>query len=142
MSEAAKAKFPSPKERQPTILVVDDEILIRMTLSDFLQDCGFKVFEAGSAAEAIDILRSQHPIIDLILSDVRMPGEMNGFGLAKWVRENCKGLPVILASGDATKSDAAHELCADEPFFAKPYDLHVVVAQIRTSLGLKSPSGE
>jgi CheY-like chemotaxis protein len=134
MSDTITAELPDSKERQPTILIVDDEVLIRMSLSDFLQDCGFKVLEAGNAGEAIDILRSQHPIINLIFSDVRMPGEMNGFGLAKWVRDNCKGLPIILASGDAKKSDAAHELCADEPFFAKPYDLHLVVAQIRQTL--------
>jgi CheY-like chemotaxis protein len=97
-----------PKERMPTILVVDDEVLIRMALSDFLQECGFKVLEAGNAEEAITILEQGHAVIDLVFSDVRMPGELDGFGLAKWIRENRKGL-----------------------FLAKPYDTQMVLAQIR-----------
>jgi DNA-binding NtrC family response regulator len=128
-----KVKFPDPKNRTP-ILVVDDEVLIRMALADFLQDWGFKVLGAGSAREAIEILQSEHPTIDLVFSDVNMPGAMNGFGRAKWIRENCNNLPVMLTSGDVKKSEAAHELCADEPFFEKPYDLHAVVRQIRHTL--------
>jgi CheY-like chemotaxis protein len=120
-----------PKERMPTILVVDDEVLIRMALSDFLQECGFKVLEAGNAEEAIIILEQGHAVIDLVFSDVRMPGELDGFGLAKWIRENRKGLPVMLTSGDSRKSDVAKQLCAVESFLAKPYDTQMVLAQIR-----------
>jgi DNA-binding NtrC family response regulator len=75
--------------------------------------------------------------IDLVLSDVTMPGEMNGFGLAKWIRETHRGLPVILCSGQARKADAARELCAQEPFFAKPYDLQKMLTQIHQSLGVQ-----
>jgi CheY-like chemotaxis protein len=61
--------FPDPKERTPTILVVDDEVLIRMALSDFLQKCGFKVLEASNAAEAIEIVQSHLSVLDLVFSD-------------------------------------------------------------------------
>jgi CheY-like chemotaxis protein len=116
MADDARAiHLPDPQERTPTILVVDDEVLIRMAVSDFLQECGFKVLEAGTAAEAIEMIQSRQSAIDLVFSDVRMPGDMDGFGLAKWIRTNA-GLPVILASGDAKKADTAHELCAEEPF--------------------------
>jgi DNA-binding NtrC family response regulator len=134
---AAQFEFPDPHERTPTLLIVDDEPLIRMVLSDFLQECGFKVLEASSADEAMQMIESTSVSIDLVVSDVRMPGERDGYGLARWVRGHAKKVPVILCSGDATKTTAAQELCAKEPFFAKPYDLQMVVAQIRRSLGLE-----
>jgi CheY-like chemotaxis protein len=139
--EPCTTPFPDPKERTPTILVVDDEVLIRMAISDFLQECGFKVLEASNAEEAIVMIRSHQSILDLVFSDIRMPGEMDGFGLSKWIRQNTK-IPVILTSGDARKSDAAHELCAEEPFLAKPYDLHYVVGQIRDILGKQKKSAD
>jgi len=134
VDEAQKVFFPDPKERTPTVLVVDDEVLIRLAASDFLQECGFNVLEAGTAAEAIEMIQSNQSVIDLVFSDVRMPGDTDGFGLSKWIRTNT-GLPVILASGDASKSDASHEVCAEELFLKKPYDLEYVVAQIRLTIG-------
>ena len=131
----ANAKFPDPAERTPTILIVDDEPLIRMGLSDFLQDCGFKVLEASNAGEAVEMIKSSTVSIDLVITDVRMPGDMDGFGLAQWVRANRPGLAVILCSGDAKKAEVARDFCADEPFFRKPYDLQMLVAKIRQTLG-------
>jgi CheY-like chemotaxis protein len=123
MGSADKVSFPDPKERTPTILIVEDEALIRAVLSEFLQECGFKVSEAGHAAEAIEIVQQPVVQIDLVFSDMRMPSEIDGFGLSRWIRENCPSLPVILASGDVGKANIAHELCANEPFLIKPYDL-------------------
>lgn len=128
---AHRVLFPDPKDRTPTLLVVDDEALIRMAVSDFLQECGFKVLEASNAAEAIEMIEASQSVIDLVLSDVRMPGEMDGFGLSVWIRQNRPELPVILTSGDPKKSHAAHAICSEVPFLAKPFDLQVAVAQIR-----------
>ena len=128
--------FPNPVERTPTVLVVDDEVLLRMNLSDFLQECGFKVLEASSAGEAVEMVRSYSGRIDLVFSDVVMPGDMDGFGLAQWVRSNRPGLPVILCSGDLGKADAAHQICAGEPFLSKPFDLHMALAKIRHLLDI------
>lgn len=133
---AAAVMFPDPEERTPAILIVEDEVLIRFVLADYLRECGFKVLEAGDAAEAIQILEAEVDI-DLVFSDVQMPGEMDGFGLAQWVRRNRPKLPITLTSGDAKKSAKAKELCENEPFFAKPYDVAKVVAHIRVRLGLK-----
>jgi DNA-binding NtrC family response regulator len=124
--------FPDPKERCPAVLVVEDEVLIRLVIADYLRECGFKVYEAGTAEEAIEILESNQATINLVFSDIRLPGDMNGFALGQWIRTNRPGLPILLTSGDAKKSDAAKELCENEPFFAKPYDVQLVVAQIRT----------
>lgn len=126
--------FPDPSERTPTILIIDDEALIRAMLSDYLQECGFKVLEASNADEAILIIEQSDVIIDLVFSDVGMPGSMDGFGLAQWIRANRPGLPIILTSGDAKKTSLAKGLCEGEPFLAKPYDLEVVVAQIRAAI--------
>ena len=134
--------FPDPKERCPAILVVEDEVLIRFVISDYLRECGFKVYEAASAAEAIEILESNKASVDLIFTDIRLPGEMNGFALAQWARKNRPGVPVVLTSGDSKKSEAAKELCENEPFFAKPYDIQLVVAQIRTMIDAKGRKGE
>ena len=118
----------------PTILIVEDEFLARAMLSDHLQECGFMVFEAGSADEAITTIETGIPI-DLVLTDIRMPGSMNGFGLAKWISANKPNISVILASGEATQREAGSELCDHIPFFRKPYDLAAIVAEIRATLG-------
>jgi DNA-binding NtrC family response regulator len=131
-----KGTFPDPKERTPTLLIVDDETLIRVALSAYLQDCGYKVLEASTADDAILIIEKSDVIIDLVFSDVRMPGSMDGFGLARWVRANRPGLPLILTSGDQKKTASAKELCENEPFMAKPYDLKMVVAKIRATINL------
>jgi DNA-binding NtrC family response regulator len=133
-TERERCDFADPQERTPTILLVDDEMLLRMGISDFLQQCGFRVLAAGSAAEAIQCINAYPNHIDLVFSDVRMPGEMDGFGLAQWVRKNRPGLPVLLCSGDSKKAAAAEEICADEPFLKKPFDLQMMVAKIRQML--------
>lgn len=133
-SSVRQIDFPDPQERTPTILVVEDEALIRIALSDYLQECGFKVLEAAHAEEAMRIIAHAHVTIDLVFSDVVMPGVMDGFALAQWIRTNRPGLPVILTSGDARKAACARELCEREPFLAKPYDLARAVVQIRRLL--------
>ena len=126
--------FADPQDRTPAILIVDDEPLIRLALSDFLQEGGFKVLEAANAGEAIVMIEQGQVKIDLVFSDVRMPGDMDGLGLVKWVHENHADLPIFLATGDIGKANAAHTLRAGELFFAKPYDLDVVAAKIRQTL--------
>lgn len=117
------------------ILIVDDDPLLRLTLADFLGECGFRVLEATSAEEAIAMLNAygRDGGIDLVFSDVVMPGA-DGFALAHWVRRNRPGLPVMLASGDTGKAAKAREVCAGGNFFAKPYDLRKVLAGIRAAL--------
>jgi DNA-binding NtrC family response regulator len=66
-----------------------------------------------------------------------MPGEIDGFGLAKWIRENRPHLAVFVASGYPGKVDLAQELCAGEKFFLKPRDLELVAAQIHEHLAAR-----
>lgn len=77
------------------VLVVDDEPIVRMALSDHLKDCGYHSVEASNADDAIAILMTGTEI-DVVFTDVQMPGEFDGFGLAKWVREHRPELSVFV----------------------------------------------
>lgn len=116
-----------------SILVVDDEVLIRLDLADYLRECGYRVHEAASAAEAIAVLQGGHSI-DLVFSDVQMPGEMDGFGLAQWVRTHCPGVQVILTSGIVRAVEEAQDLCEHGPIERKPYHHSQLLVRIKTAL--------
>lgn len=115
------------------VLVVDDDCLIRMDVADRLRDCGYDVIEAEDAAEAIAILNGGAPV-RLIFSDVQMPGELDGFGLARWVHANRPGLPVILASGVVRAEAAAEALCQAAAFIEKPYRDGAIAEAARRAL--------
>ena len=84
----------------PTVLVVEDEILVRTVIAAYLRECGFDVIEAGNADEAIRVMGAGIRI-DIVFSDVNMPGSMDGFGLAQWLRQERPDLKIILTSGAA-----------------------------------------
>ncbi len=116
-----------------TILLVEDEVLIRMDLSDFLRECGFQVIEAASAAEAIAVIEADADI-DLVFSDVQMPGDVDGFGLATWIRRNRPELPVILTSGIVRSVNTANELCEIGPIEGKPFHPQKLLERLRETL--------
>jgi CheY-like chemotaxis protein len=114
-----------------TILVVEDEVLIRLVVAEYLRECGYRVHEAVSAAEAILILQAPEVSVDIVFSDVEMPGEMDGFGLARWVRSNQPETQVILTSGAERSADIAGTLCEAGPLMEKPYHTQEVVDRIK-----------
>lgn len=122
------SSHPEWGKRPPTVLVVDDEVLIRMAIAEHLQECGYRVFEASDATEAMKMLEQGEVPINLVFTDVRMPGEMDGWGLAAWVREHFTETAVIVAS--AERHQAAHKLCSELPFLHKPYNFDDVVVRI------------
>lgn len=103
-----------------TVLLVEDELLIRMALAQHLEECGYTVLEAENAADAIKILLV-HPEIAVVFTDVQMPGEMDGLGLARWVIANKPSVAVMVASGHAAKDTVMRELCGAHAF-SKPYN--------------------
>ena len=115
----------------PTVLVVEDEVLIRLVIADYLRDCGYKVHEAVSGEEAIAILQAPEVSIDVVFSDVEMPGSMDGFALARWVRANKPGMEIILTSGIERSADIAATLCEAGPLMKKPYSSQDVVDCLR-----------
>jgi DNA-binding NtrC family response regulator len=105
-------------DRQMRLLVVEDEVLIRLFVADLLRDAGYDVIEAVNGDEALDILKAGIPI-DLVLSDVRMPGATDGLALLRFVRENLAGLPVIITSGHLEPDIALAAGAAQ--FLSKPF---------------------
>jgi CheY-like chemotaxis protein len=114
-----------------TIIVVEDEVLVRTAIAEYLRHCGFRVVEAASADEALIVLSETDIQIDIVFSDIKMPGSMDGFGLAKWVRENKCGLQVILTGNIEKAAQAAGEICEHGPHLEKPYEPQQVVEWIR-----------
>jgi DNA-binding NtrC family response regulator len=121
-----------------TVLLVEDEILIRMAAFQHLEDCGYTVLQAANAAEALEILK-RYPQIDLVFTDVRMPGEMDGLGLAKWVIEHRPHIAVMIASGHAAKENVLQELCGAHAF-TKPYSFDDLTVRIREALQARKPN--
>jgi CheY-like chemotaxis protein len=117
-----------------TVLVVEDEVLIRMAISEYLRECGYRVIEAANADEALIVLQEPALTIDVVLSDVEMPGSIDGFGLSLWVRQHRQGLEVILVSSPKRAADAAADLCESGPMLSKPYEPQIVVEHIRRLL--------
>lgn len=126
-------------EKPPTVLVVEDEVIIRLAIAVYLRDCGYVVLEAASAEEAVTILNAGIPV-DVVFTDVNMPGAMDGFGLALWVRTNKPGVEVIITSGVQKIARKAGELCAeiDHPLIAKPYEERMVEQHIRRLIAARA----
>ncbi len=111
---------------QPVILVVEDEELVRLSASEYLRFSDFQVVEAASADEAV-VMLSSGVEVDLVFSDSRMPGRMDGYGLAKWLRVNRPKMPVLLTSGFA---GVVREQPPPAPMLAKPYTLDGLLQKI------------
>ncbi|PJI42310.1 response regulator [Ferrovibrio sp.] len=125
------------EDDRPVVLVVEDEVLVRMVVAEYLRDCGFMVIEAGSAREALALFKVDIEV-DIVFSDIQMPGEMDGFGLAQWVRQNRPDVQVILTSGAASNAaQKAADLCHDGPLLPKPYDSEEVERRIRQLLAAR-----
>jgi len=114
-----------------TILVVEDEVLVRTAISEYLRHCGYDVIEAVSADEAITILTEPDITVNIVLSDIEMPGTMDGFGLAQWVRTNKPDIKVLLASTIVKAANTAGDLCEEGPHLKKPYEPQQVVEWIK-----------
>lgn len=109
---------------RPTVLVVEDEILIRMGIVDSLVDAGFSVLEAGNAAQAIKVLEA-HSEIAFLFTDIDMPGTMDGLKLAAAVRDRWPPIKIVITSGHVKMR--AEDLPVDGEFVVKPYDCIQVV---------------
>jgi CheY-like chemotaxis protein len=101
------------------LLVVDDNAEVRDVMATCLRECGYVVEEAEDAASALDRLAAGG--IDAVVSDVVMPGVLDGFGLAREARRRWPGVPVLLVSGYATTLNEAR--AAGIPILAKPFTL-------------------
>jgi DNA-binding NtrC family response regulator len=108
------------------VLVVEDEVLIRLTIIDALEDAGFEVVEAATADDAVEIINEQ--TIHLLFTDIQMPGRLSGIDLAQAVAERFPNAGIIVASGRLTAGDI--DLPPEAAFFSKPYDLSKIVDRL------------
>lgn len=115
-----------------TLLVVDDEAIIRMDVVDQLESEGFTVLEAATADEAISILASNSGI-RLVLTDIDMPGSMDGLKLAAAVRDKWPPVQIIVMSGH--RMVEITDLPDGSVFFSKPYRHAVVMDSVTKMLG-------
>jgi DNA-binding NtrC family response regulator len=114
------------------VLVVEDEMLLRMRAVDMVEDAGYVPVEAVDADEALTILQSRSDIA-LLFSDIQMPGSMSGLQLALAVHERWPRIKIILASGQLKLSQS--EMPENSRFFGKPLDSVEMIAEIRKMLG-------
>ena len=113
------------------VLIAEDDVLVRLSVVECLLDEGFTVIEAGTGEEALTYLASTPPP-DVLFTDIRMPGRINGWELARCFREVLPEIAVIYASG---YSDDSASPVAGGLFFNKPYRMEQVIAAMRRLTG-------
>ena len=116
-----------------TILVVEDDVQLRFLISDILRSDGFTVIEAATTDQAMSFLRIPSNNVLLIFADVRLPGELDGVGLAQKVQDEFPAVRIILTSGHIQRSQAP----AGVVFIPKPYILARVITEVRAALKLE-----
>ena len=124
------AKPGNGSERRPTLLLVEYEILTRLAAADFLRNRGYRVLEASTSGEALAVFAAGEPI-ELLFSDMDVPGNMNGAALAQWIRRQFPDVKILLTSAKSGTKDASGFYAT---FLRKPYAHESLLAQIRQLL--------
>ena len=114
------------------VLVVEDEMVLRLRAVDIVEDAGFNAVEAVNADEALAILESRSDI-SLLFSDIQMPGSMDGLKLAHAVHARWPAIKIILVSGQVKLSDSDRP--ADSRFFGKPLGMKQMISELQEMVG-------
>ena len=120
----------------PIVLVVEDEMVLRMRAVDIVEEAGFVPLEAVSADEAIKILESRDDI-SLLFTDIQMPGSMDGLKLAHATYTRWPHIKIILVSGQIAVTDA--EKPNDSRFFSKPLEIQQMISHLQEMIGQGAP---
>ena len=126
-SSPPQGRSPEDRGKSVRVLIVEDEFLIRLTLAEALGDEGFEVLEAESGDVALEILEAD-PAIKLLLTDIQLPGALDGRMLAERIRASVPMLPIIYMTGHPNPGDQASAL---DVFISKPYTLNDICAVAR-----------
>jgi two-component system, response regulator PdtaR len=113
----------------PVVLLVEDEPLVRMAAADDLQDAGFHVLEAANADVALAVLESCSSVVQVLFTDIDMPGSMNGLDLAESVQRRWPHISLLISS--AYHRPQSGQLPDEGRFVPKPYCSEDVVQHIR-----------
>jgi two-component sensor histidine kinase len=124
---------PGPTDFATNVLVVEDEMVLRMRAVDIVEDAGFTAVEAVNADEALSILESRSDI-SLLFSDIQMPGSMDGLKLAHAVHDRWPSIKIILVSGQIELSDI--DKPAESRFFGKPLEVKRMIAELQEMVGV------
>jgi two-component system, response regulator PdtaR len=111
--------------RPLVVVVAEDEMLLRMVAVDALSEEGFCTIEAGHAIAALDICKARAEEVDVLFTDIRMPGSMDGLELAHHVHERWPSIAILIVSGNVFVN--MKELPTGARFLPKPYDMQRVV---------------
>ena len=114
------------------VLVVEDEMVLRLRAVDIVEDAGFTAVEAVNADQALAILESRSDIA-LLFSDIQMPGSMDGLTLAHAVHARWPSIKIVLVSGQVKLSDSDRP--ADSRFFGKPLEMKEMIAELQEMVG-------
>jgi two-component sensor histidine kinase/CheY-like chemotaxis protein len=123
---------PSVSAALPNVLIVEDEMILRMRAVDIVEDAGFTPIEAVNADDALAILESRSDI-EMLFTDIQMPGSMDGLKLAHAVRERWPLIKIILVSGQLTLTDVDKPI--DSRFYGKPLDVKHMIAELQDVMG-------
>src|SRR6188474_2220534 len=121
-----------PTKSSTNVLVVEDEMVLRMRAVDLVEDAGFTAVQAVNADEALSILESRSDI-SLLFSDIQMPGSMDGLKLAHAVHDRWPSIKIILVSGQVKPPDT--ERPTDSRFFGKPLAVEQMIAELKDMVG-------
>ncbi|HSQ30502.1 MAG TPA: response regulator [Gemmatimonadaceae bacterium] len=124
-----------------TVLVVDDHDATRQTIARMLEAGGFTVRQASSGTEALQRLATEGDEIDLVLSDVTMPG-MSGIDLSYQIRERYPTVPVAIVSGDVSELERSIIGRADVPFIKKPFHAESLYSAVREAMRQQPARGD
>jgi CheY-like chemotaxis protein len=127
-------------EQPPLLLLVEDESLIAITLQDALEDAGFGVHHVVAGPDATEALKSQHLGLAGVITDIRLGGAVNGWGVARHARELMPYIPVIYMSGDSAHEHTAQGV-PDSVMLQKPFAPTQLVVAISTLLNAALPQG-
>ena len=116
----------------PVVLVVEDEMVLRMRAVDIVEDAGFVPVEAVNADEAIQILESRDDI-SCLFTDIQMPGSIDGLKLAHAANQRWPHIKIILVSGQIAVTDA--DKPSDSKFFPKPLEIQQMIAELQAMVG-------
>ena len=133
MSENTPSPDPATASPRPKILIVEDEFLIRLTLLEVLMDEGYDVLESENGPDALALVQSDASI-SLLLTDIQMPGGLDGHAVARRARELRPDLPVIFMTGAPDNADGQVPGTRNM-YLAKPYspsDMCTAVKQMLT----------
>ena len=115
-----------------TIMMVEPDVVIRMVIAEHLRGCGYRVIEGVAALDVWAVLESGRRV-DVILADVKLSGDVDGFSLARRIRQTRSDIDVILTSGIAGVAQEAHDLCEEGPI-EKPYTPEDIETKIKILL--------